>query len=91
MEAMLDAAAKRLAEEGVERRRAHVIDALKDDPVRAEVTLVLAAAVALADGVISPEEHALFDDLARGLGLASARADSILLDLTRSERAPATR
>jgi tellurite resistance protein len=91
MEAMLDAAARRLADEGLERRRTHVIEALRDDPVRAEVTLVLAAAVALADGVITPEEHALFDELARGLGLAPTRADDILRELTGASRAPATR
>jgi tellurite resistance protein len=91
MEAMLDAAARRLADEGLERRRAYVIQALSDDPVRAEVTLVLAAAVALADGVITPEEHALFDDFARGLGMESGRADEILRELTGSVRAPATR
>jgi tellurite resistance protein len=81
MEAMLDAAAKKLAEQGVERRRQRVIDTLRDDPVRAEVTLVLAAAVALADGKIVPEEHELFAALAKGLELEQSRADAILAEL----------
>lgn len=84
MEAMLDAAARRLAEEGPAKRRQAVIDALRDDPVRAETTLVLAAAVAAADGHIAPEEHELFDALARGLELGEDRAAEILEELTQS-------
>lgn len=87
MEAMLDAAAKRLAEEGFEKRLSKVIEALRDDPVRAELTLVLAAAIAAADGKIVPEEHELFDDLARGLELDASRASSILTELTRGDSA----
>jgi tellurite resistance protein len=84
MEAMLDAAAKRLAEDGLERRMSHVVEVLKADPVRAEITLVLAAAVALADGVIAPEEDALYAQFAQGLGLGAERAQEILHDLTQS-------
>jgi tellurite resistance protein len=82
MEAMLDAAAKRLAEDGKEHRQAKIVEALGSDPVRAEVTLVLAAAVALADGVISEEEHELYDQLAEGLNIEHERADEILRGLT---------
>ena len=82
MEAMLDAAAKRLAEDGQEKRRRRVIEALRDDPARAEMTLVLAAAVALADGEIVPEETELLDALAKGLDLDDNRASEILRELT---------
>jgi tellurite resistance protein len=82
MEAMLDAAAKRLAEEGLDKRRDKVVEVLREDPVRAEITLVLAAAVALADGAIVPEEHELFEQLARGLELDEERARNILSELT---------
>lgn len=87
MEAMLDAAAKRLAEDGTEKRRQKVIDALRYDPVRAELTLVLAAAVALADGEMVPEEHELFEALCKGLELEESRAAEILADLTKPEAA----
>jgi tellurite resistance protein len=90
MEAMIDAAAKRLAEQGIERRKAHTLEELSADPIRAELTLVLAAAVALSDGEIKPEEHALYDELAEGLGLEPARAEGILRELTTgTEPAPA--
>lgn len=86
MDAMLDAAARRLADEGLEKRRNTVIASLAEDPARAETTLILAAAVALADGEIVPEEHELFDQFAAGLDLASDRANEILAELTRAQQ-----
>lgn len=81
MEAMLDAAARKIAAEGAPRRLARVIDALKHDPARAEATVILAAAVAAADSRIVPEEHALLNELFRGLGIDQSRADEILRDI----------
>jgi tellurite resistance protein len=82
MEAMIDAAARRVAEEGEERRMQRVVDVLSEDPVRAETAVVLAAAVAAADGRITKEETAVLDALARGLGLGPERANRILEELT---------
>ena len=82
MEAMLDASARRLADEGEAARRAHVIRALKQEPAMAEPTLVLAAAVALADDQVVAEESAWYRQLAEGLGVGQDRAEAILTSLT---------
>jgi tellurite resistance protein len=78
MEAMLDAASRKVAREGEAARLAVVVDALKEDPARAESAVVVAAAVAAADDRVVPEEHALLSRLCEGLGVDSARADEIL-------------
>jgi tellurite resistance protein len=82
MEAMLDAAARRLAEDGFEKRCQRVVDALREDPVRAETCLVLATAVAAADGEITAKEQALLDRFARDLGISPARLTDVLRELT---------
>ena len=89
MEAMLDASARRAATEGAEKRLSKVIEALRDDPIRAESTVVLAAAVAAADGHIVPEEHAIFNALARGLDIDEKRANDLLSTLTTQLEKPA--
>ena len=81
MDAMLDAAARRIGAEGTKQRLAKVIEALKGDPARAEATVILAAAVAAADNRIVPEEHALLDELFTGLGIDDGRANEILRDI----------
>ena len=78
MEAMLDAAMRRVASEGAEKRLAAVIEALQGDPAKAESAVVVAAAIAAADLKIVPEEQALFTELARGLGIDEARAEKLL-------------
>jgi tellurite resistance protein len=83
MEAMLDAAMRRVMSDGPEKRLAAVIAALKDHPARAESAVVVAAAVAAADGRIVPEESALLAELAHGLGIDEARVETILSDLER--------
>jgi uncharacterized tellurite resistance protein B-like protein len=82
MEAMIDAAARRAAEEGEEQRLTKVIDALADDPVRAETTVLLAAGVAAADNRITPEEHRVLTRLANGLHIGEERANALLEELT---------
>jgi uncharacterized tellurite resistance protein B-like protein len=82
MEAMLDAAAKRLAVDGLETRCRRVAEALRDEPARAETTLVLAAAVAMADGKLSEPEQALLDRFARDLGVDPQRLSEVLQELT---------
>jgi tellurite resistance protein len=82
MEAMLDSASKRLAEDGLERRCERVVDALRDDPVRAETTLVLATAVAAADGVVTAGEQKLLDRFVKELDVDPERLGDVLDELT---------
>jgi tellurite resistance protein len=89
MEAMLDAASKRLVDEGIDRRCESILAALRDDPVRAETTLVLAGAIAAADGKISDREQALLDRFVDGLGVGQDRLSEILRDLTATTNAAA--
>ena len=81
MEAMIDAATMRVSRYGEERCLQRAIESLAEDPVRAELTVVLAAAVAWADELVTPEEHALFDRLVAGLEIGEARAQQILDEL----------
>jgi tellurite resistance protein len=81
MEAMLDAAARKVAEEGADKRLAKVVEVLKEDRDRAELTIVLAAAVAAADARVVPEEHELLTKLCKGLDIDEARANEILREL----------
>ena len=83
IEAMLDSATKRLVAEGRETRLAAVIDALCKDPVKAEVALVLAAAVAFADDVLHPEEDAFLQRLAEGLHIDGLRTHELVEQLKR--------
>lgn len=78
IEAMLDAASRRVAEQGRERRLQAVVEELAEDPTRAETAFVLAAAVAFADNVIADEENDLLSDLAEGLGIDEERANALL-------------
>ena len=81
IEAMLDSASRRVAVEGSEKRLAKVIEQLRDDPARAEATVVLAAAIAAADARIVAEEHAVLDALFRGLGIDPRQANALLAEL----------
>jgi uncharacterized tellurite resistance protein B-like protein len=78
IEAMLDAAAKQIAEHGREKRLQEVIDALHEDHARCEVTFVLAAAIAFADSAIADEENDLLNTMAEGFGIDEARANELL-------------
>ena len=91
MEAMLDAASKRLAEDGFEKRCERVVDALRDDPVRAEMTLVLATAVAAADGVVTAGEQKLIDRFVKELGFDPERLGNVLDELTSAPDSSASR
>jgi hypothetical protein len=86
MEAMLDAAAKASANQGTEKRLEAVIEALAGDPVKSEMTVVLCAAVAVADDKVTEEEHRLLERLASGLGITVQAADRLLSDLAKSPR-----
>lgn len=92
IEAMIDAASKRLVVEGRELRLQAVVDSLQQDPVKAEVALVLAAAIAYADDDFAPEESDLLNELASRLGVPDARMSELLgelaIDLKRPGREP---
>jgi uncharacterized tellurite resistance protein B-like protein len=87
IDAMLDASARAVAEDGRDSRLQAVIDHLRDDSARAEVAFVLAAAIAFADSAIADEENETLDRFAEGLGIDEARAnellDSVEADLAR--------
>jgi uncharacterized tellurite resistance protein B-like protein len=78
IDAMLDAAAKAVTEQGRDARLQDVIDSLADDPARAEVAFVLAAAIAFADSAIADEENETLDRFAEGLGIDESRANELL-------------
>jgi hypothetical protein len=82
MEAMLDSASKRLAEDGFEKCCERIVEALRDEPVRAEMTLVLATAVAAADGVVTAGEQGLIDRFVKDLGFDPTRLGDVLDELT---------
>jgi len=87
IEAMLDAAAKNVAEHGRDGRLREVASQLQDDPARSEVAFILAAAVAFADNAIADEENEALSRLAEGLGIDDARVDE-LLDSVEADLAP---
>jgi uncharacterized tellurite resistance protein B-like protein len=78
IDAMLDAAAKAVAEQGRDARLKEVIEQLAGDPARSEVAFVLAAAIAFADSAIADEENDTLDMFAEGLGIDEARANELL-------------
>ncbi len=78
IEAMLDQAAKNAAEHGRDARLREVIAQVHDDPARAEVAFVLAAAIAFADNAIADEENETLNLFAEGLGIDETRANELL-------------
>jgi tellurite resistance protein len=78
IEAMLDRAAEAATKQGREALLDDVADRLRDDPARAEVAFVLAAAIAFADSAIADEENETLSQLAEGLGIDEERADELL-------------
>jgi uncharacterized tellurite resistance protein B-like protein len=78
IEVLLNEAAARVAEQGRDARLRDVIATLHEDPARAEVAFVLAAAIAFADNAIADEENETLSALAEGLGIDDARADELL-------------
>lgn len=89
IDTMLEDSAKRLAEVGREARLAEVVAELREDRDRAEVSFVLAAAIAFADNTITDEENDAISGLADGLGIDEVRAnellDSVEQDLKRGQ------
>lgn len=67
-----------LDREGLEGRMEAVTARLSADREDAEVAVMLAAAVALADGRVDPGEHALFELVVGHLGVGRRRVDELL-------------
>jgi tellurite resistance protein len=78
IEAMLDEAARLQAEKGREARLRDVLGTIQEDKARAEVTFVLAAAIAFADNAIADEENETLNAFAEGLGIDEGRANQLL-------------
>ena len=78
IESMLDQAGKNVAARGRDERLREVIAMLHEDPARAEVAFVLAAAIAFADNAIADEENETLNAFAEGLGIDEARANELL-------------
>ena len=79
IEAMLDdVGAPRCASTGANARMREVIEAPGEDPARAEVAFVLAAAIAFADNAIADEENEALNSFAEGLGIDDVRANELL-------------
>jgi tellurite resistance protein len=81
IDAMLEQAEKDVAREGRARRLEAVATSLRDDACRAEVALVLAAAMAFADGAVADEENEMLSDLAERMGIDEVKASSLLDDV----------
>jgi len=78
MDAMLEHAGGQVAEHGRDKRLQEVVAELHEDPARAEVAFVLAAAIAFADNAIADEENETLNALAEGLGIDEGRANQLL-------------
>lgn len=78
IEAMLEQALGNVAASGRDERLREVIAMLHEDPARAEVAFVLAAAVAFADNAIADEENETLNAFAEGLGIDESRANELL-------------
>lgn len=78
IDALLERAKTRIERDGMQKRLESVASELKDDPARAEVAFVLAAAIAFADNVIADQENETLNMLAELLEIADDRANSLL-------------
>lgn len=74
---MLERAAERLAAEGVAARLSAIARDLAEDPIRGEVSYVLAAAIAYADDDMTMAENVFLNDLADALGIDEARSEQL--------------
>ena len=85
MDAMLDAASRKVSNEGVDKRLAHVIEKLRQDTARAEATAVLAAVIMQATSPVAKETEELVAKLLRGLEVEEGRASAKLDELTKTK------
>lgn len=78
LNAMLAEAKERVDAEGVKKRLQEATRELRDDRAKAEVTFILASAVAFADDAIFDQENELVSELAELLQIDEARANELL-------------
>lgn len=83
VEAMLTASAEALLREGWDARLRAIGDAIGEDPARADAAILLAAAVAYADGEIAPAENDVMASLMEVLGVDVARTHALVASLER--------
>ena len=69
---------------GFEGALAHVSELL-GDPAEAEAALALAVATALADHEVTEEEREVAEQLAKAIGVAGAKIDSLLAEIQGGE------
>jgi tellurite resistance protein len=87
IDAMLTASAEALVRDGWEARLAALGEALAEDTTRAEAAILLAAAVAYADGTIAPAEIGVMNALLKTLGVEEARLHHLVGSLERVDTA----
>lgn len=85
MDAMLDAAARKVSNHGVEARLAHVVEVLREDPARAEATAVLAVVIMAATDPVAKETEEFVAKLLRGLEVEEERASRKLDELSKTK------
>jgi tellurite resistance protein len=78
IDALLEQARVNVETQGRDVRLQDVTAQLKEDPERAEVAFVLAAAVAFADSAIADEENETLSAFAEGLGIDEVRCNQLL-------------
>jgi tellurite resistance protein len=94
IDSLFESASSNVEQQGRDKRMEEITHALREDPARAEVAFVLAAAIAFADNAIADQENETLNTLAEELGIDEAKAnellDSVESDLTggATERGP---
>lgn len=78
VEALLDRFERQLRADGQATRLAHVTGRLSADPLDADAALAAAAAIAVADGAITPDERALLEEVSEALGIGPRRLAGLL-------------
>jgi tellurite resistance protein len=77
LSSMVDAVARRIADEGIDARVAAIAGVLKDDPSLREDAFLLATAFVHFDGEVGDEEQSLLELLQRVLDISDERASDI--------------
>jgi len=81
IEALMEAAKKSVDAEGRQNRIKTVASELREDPARAEVAFVLAAAIAFADGAIADDENETLNTMAEYMSIDESKANQLLDDV----------
>lgn len=81
IEALMEAAKKNCDADGRQARIKTVSGELREDPARAEVAFVLAAAIAFADGAIADDENETLNTMAEYMSIDEGKANQLLDDV----------